>query len=396
MRILSTLTFYHPHWTGLTVLGRRLAEGMAARGHDVTVLTSRHEARLPRHERLNDVEVIRVPVLARVSRTVVMPSLPVHLVREIVRCDVVHLHTPMPEAPLVSGLARLLGKPTLITHHGDVVMPSAGASNRVVQRVMDAVLRVGMEWSDRIVVHVDDYRDHSAFLAPMSDKVGSILPPVVLPVPRFEEVRRLRRKLDLEGRPVVGFAGRFVEEKGFDFLLAAIPRVRERYPDVRFVYAGETAIGYERFFDLHRGSYEAHRDAIVELGLIRDPQRMAEFYALCDVFTLPSRTDCFAIVQVEALLAGTPLVTSDIPGAREVVRRTGAGTLVPPGSPPALAEGIIRVLEDGGRYRAATASAAEVFDPERSLGEYEALMAHLGGRRPRRPTDAGAGREVHT
>ena len=68
---------------------------------------------------------------------------------------------------------------------------------------------------------------------------------------------------------------------------------------------------------------------------------MADFYAMCDAFVLPSRTDCFAIVQVESLLAGTPLVTSDIPGAREVVRVTGAGTLVPSGDPAGIADGIV-------------------------------------------------------
>ena len=74
VRILSTLTFYHPHWTGLTVVARRLAEGFVARGHSVTVLTSRHEPDLPRHEDLNGVTVVRVPVAGRVSRTVIMPT----------------------------------------------------------------------------------------------------------------------------------------------------------------------------------------------------------------------------------------------------------------------------------------------------------------------------------
>ena len=137
---------------------------------------------------------------------------------------------------------------------------------------------------------------------------------------------------------MVGFAGRFVEEKGFDFLLQAIPFVR-RSPSARFVFAGDTHIAYERFFERSLPFLEPVREAVIELGLVGDPRRMADFYAMCDVFVLPSRTDCFAIVQVEALLSGTPLVTSDIPGAREVVRVTGAGTLVPPGDSPALADG---------------------------------------------------------
>jgi glycosyltransferase involved in cell wall biosynthesis len=376
MRVLSTLTYYHPHWTGLTVLGRRFAEGLAARGHEVTVLTSRHDPALAREERVDDVRVVRVPTPGRFSRTVVMPGYPVRLVAEVARCDIVHLHTPMPEAALVGAVARLLGKPMLITHHGDVVMP-AGFVNQIIQRVMDAMVRLGMRLSDRVIVHTDDYRDHSAFLAPLRDKIESIYPPIEIPAPDPEAVDRWRRDLGLEGRPVVGFAGRFVEEKGFDFLLEAVPLVRARVPGVQFAFAGETAVAYERFFDRCRPLLERCRDAVTELGLLSDPQQMANFYAMCDVFALPSRTDTFAIVQVEALLAGTPLVTTDIPGAREVVRVTGAGVLVRPRDPIALADGLVRVLTGPERYLEAAAAVREVFDPDRSLDAYEGLLLRL-------------------
>jgi glycosyltransferase involved in cell wall biosynthesis len=387
VRILSTLSFYHPHWTGLSVVARRLAEGMAARGHAVKVLTSQHARGLPRRERLDGVVVERVPTLARVSRTVVMPTYPMALARSVAHADLVHLHTPMPEAALVTAVARVLGTPVLITHHGDVVMPSEGRVNAIVQRVMDAVTRWAMRLSDRVVVHTADYRDHSTFLAPLVGKIGAIYPPVEIPAPRRQHAARWRRDLGLEHGDVVGFAGRFVEEKGFDFLLRAIPYVRERRPEAHFVFAGDTDITYERFFERSRPFLEPVRDAVVQLGLIGDPQRMADFYAMCDAFVLPSRTDCFAIVQVEALLCGTPLVTSDIPGAREVVRVTGAGTLAPSGNPRALAERILRVLDDRDAYVPDATRVRQIFDPERSIREYEELaraivaQAHRRGRR---------------
>jgi glycosyltransferase involved in cell wall biosynthesis len=389
VRILSTLTFYRPHWTGLTVVAGRLAEGLAARGHTVTVLTSRHEPGLARCERLNGVTVVRVPTLGRVSRTVLMPTFAAALVREVRRSDLVHLHTPMPETALVAAIARVLRKPVVITHHGDVVMPSEGAMNRVVQRVMDAVILAGMRLSDRIVVHTEDYRDHSRFLVPVARKIDAIYPPVELPDPDPSAVERWRRELGLDGLRAIGFAGRFVEEKGFDYLLRAMPLVRERLPEVRFVFAGETDIAYERFFERWRHLWEGQHEGLIELGLIPDAQRMADFYAMCDAFVLPSRTDCFAIVQVESLLAGTPLVTSDIPGAREVVRVTGAGTLVPSGDPAAIADGIMRVLADPDRYRPSAADVRAVFDAQDSLKEYEALMTRVLRRRRDDPPELG-------
>jgi glycosyltransferase involved in cell wall biosynthesis len=302
--ILVTLTYYHPHWTGLTMIARHLAEGLAARGHNVTVLASQHEPDLPRREEINGVQVVRVPSIGRISRTVVMPSFPVALARLAASNQVVHLHTPMPEALLVVGQARLMGRPSLITHQGDVVMP-AGAMNGLIQRGMDASIGLGMRLADGVVVHAADYASHSEFLAPIAHRVGSIYPPVVLPPPRPDAVRAWRAQLGLEGRRLVGFAGRFVEEKGFDFLLQAVPLVRERLPDAHFVFAGDTEIAYERFFDRCRVLLDAHRGSVTQLGLLRDRQQLADFYALCDVFVLPSRSDSFAMVQVEAVLSGT-------------------------------------------------------------------------------------------
>ena len=167
-----------------------------------------------------------------------------------------------------------------------------------------------------------------------------------------------------------------MEEKGFDFLLAAVPLIKQRVPNVHFVFAGETNVAYERFFETLKPTI-AGRDDLTLLGLIRDAQQLATFYALCDVFTLPSRTDCFALVQVEALLCGTPLVTADIPGARVVVQRTGMGRLVAPRDPHALADGIVAVLQHPECYQPDPARVAALFDLQASIGRYERMFQAL-------------------
>ena len=234
-----------------------------------------------------------------------------------------------------------------------------------------------MRLSDGVTVHAADYARHSSFLAPFAHRIQGIYPPVVLPAPRSAAVRSWRHQLGLADKPLIGFAGRFVEEKGFDFLLEAMPLVRSRLPEAHFVFAGDTDIAYERFFERCRHLVETQSGALTRLGLLRDRQQMADFYAMCDVFVLPSRSDSFAAVQVEALLSGTPLVSTDIPGAREVVRATGAGRLVPPGDPVALADGIVEVLTNPSPYRPAPEAVRAVFDPERSVGAYEELMLRL-------------------
>lgn len=376
IRILTALTYYDPHWTGLTVYAKRIAEGLAARGHDVTVVTTRHLPELPERETIEGVDVVRLRPVGRFSRGMVVPSFPLVARRLVETHDIVHVHTPMPEAPILAGLARLRRRPLVMTHQGDLVMPS-GLVNQAVQTAGTALLHVAARLATAVCPLSGDYAKHSAFLRPYRRKMVAIHPPAEIPTPRRAASRAWRRELGLEHKRLVGFAGRFVEEKGFDYLLAALPLLRANDLSVQLVFAGERQIVYENFYERCRPLIDRHRDSITFLGLIRDARRLADFYAMCDVFALPSRTDMFAAVQLEAMLCGTPVVAADIPGAREPVRRTGMGVLVPPRDPAALAEGIARVLADPLAYTRPREEIAARFDARASVDAYGQLMCRL-------------------
>jgi glycosyltransferase involved in cell wall biosynthesis len=377
LKILSILTYYYPHWTGLTAYAQRLAEGLARRGHEVTILTARHEPTLPREEMHNGVRVVRLPALLRVSRGMVAPSFPFVAYRLIREHDVVQIHTVLMESLLVTILARLAGRNVLFTHHGDLVMP-AGFLNRLIEGSVTWMMTQAERMSARISVHSEDYARHSAFMSPFLRKTTCIYPPIVIPEPDREAAAAWRTELGLDDQPLIGFAGRFVEEKGFDYLFKAIPHVLASWPDARFVYAGNFPV-YEDFYSRCKGLLDGYDDRVKFLGLVRDQQKLANFYTMCDVFVLPSRSDCFPSTQIEAMFCGTPVVCTDIPGAREAVKATGMGVIVPSRDEKALAEGIVRVLDDSASYRKTREEIASVFDLDRTLDRYEALLAELAG-----------------
>ncbi|MEQ1699465.1 MAG: glycosyltransferase [Ilumatobacteraceae bacterium] len=384
MKVLTTLNFYHPHWTGLTVYAQRIAEGLASRGHEVTVLTSQHSPELAREETVGDVQVVRLPVAGRLSRAMVMPTFPVEVGRLLGRHDVLHIHSPSTDALLAAAIARARRRPVVVTHQGDVVMP-AGAINRLVQGAMQLNLGGAVRLAAAVTTHSDDYAQHSRFLAPVAAKVHGIHPPTDIPVPRPEEAARWRAALGLAEGPLVGFAGRFVEEKGFDLLLQAIPLVLAEVPTAKFVFAGETNVVYEQFYERWSTVFEGLHGALVSVGLLRDRQRLADFYAMCDLFVLPSRTDCFAAVQLEALLCGTPVVATDIPGAREVVNVTGMGRLCVADDPVSLAATIIESLRRP-LPRPPRAEVVAHFDPVDAIDRYEGLLQRVvQGDTPRPP-----------
>lgn len=376
MRILTVLTYYRPHWTGLTAHAVRVAEGLAARGHDVTVLTIKYQPNLARDEMINGVRVVRLQPISQFSRGMITPAFPWAAWRLFGECDVVHIHSPLPEALMVALICKLQRRPFLMTHHGDLVLPG-GVFNRILQRIGDFILTNTGRMADKVTSYSQDYADHSKMLQKLKNKLEYVYPPVEIPIPNLNDTNRWKDELGLADKSIIGFAGRWVEEKGFDHLLKAFPLIQASIPNTHLVFAGEREVVYEDTFANCLPLVESIQDDLTFLGLIRDQQKMADFYAMCDVFALPSRTDMMALVQIEAMLCGTPVVASDIPGARVVIRETGFGQLSPSRDPERLAETIVDTLNNIETYRPTYDGVRKVFNTTRTFEQYERILSSI-------------------
>jgi phosphatidylinositol alpha-mannosyltransferase len=165
------------------------------------------------------------------------------------------------------------------------------------------------------------------------------------------------------------FVGRLEPRKGLSVAAAAFARLAADHPDLYLVVAGE---GPERTA-LDRVE-PGVRNRVIELGTVPHAE-LPRYHAAADVFVAPATgRESFGIVLVEALAVGLPVVASDIPGYREVVRAGVDGLLVPPGDPVALAEAVDRVLRDrdlARRLSAAARARAEAFRWESVADEVE-------------------------
>jgi glycosyltransferase involved in cell wall biosynthesis len=110
---------------------------------------------------------------------------------------------------------------------------------------------------------------------------------------------------------------------------------------------------------------------------------LAAFFASCDVHVLPSlnSTEAFGLVQVEAMLCGTPIICSDLPGVRTAPRSAGMGEVVPIGDARALAEAILQVCDNRARYVKPRAHIESLYSTQRTVREYEAIYKDLIARR---------------
>lgn len=374
LKILIALQYYLPHRTGLTLHVQRVAEGLAARGHQVTVLSARYDMKLARDEQIiNGVRVIRLWAPIRITRGMIMPAYPEAAWKLVNLHDVVSIHTPMLETFIFAAYTKLQRRGLVITHHGDLVLPS-GSFNRFVEKVTFELYKTAGRAAHRIIAYSQDYADHSYYVKPFRDKTVVVHPPIKMPPPQPRIVEELRDKW-LRGQngtaKLIGYAGRFVEEKRPDVLIRALPEIQEKFPGSRIVFAGEYNLGYEKYYEQHLPLIEKHRDSLEFLGLLSDAQDVMNFYAACDVLSLPSDTECFALVQVEAMRAGTPVVSTNIPGARIVVQKTGMGRVVEQGNPHAMAEGINMVLAERSKYVKPLEEIDTAFNLDETVNRYE-------------------------
>jgi glycosyltransferase involved in cell wall biosynthesis len=378
MKVFIALTYYRPWTSGLTIYVERLARGLAARRHHVTVLTSQYDRSLPHIERLDRVSVVRAPVLLRVSKGVIMPTFGWLATRFTRWADVLSLHLPQLDAAGIALRGRLSHKPTVLTFHCDLQLPP-GLFNRVVNKVVDAANLSAGTLADVIVSYTQDYASHSAYLSRFQNKIRIIPPPVEMPTPTPESLATFRRKWSLDGHRVIGFAARLATEKGVEVLLQALPRVLDKFPDARVLFAGPTnIIGEENYARRLAPMFGQFRDHWTFLGTL-DPDDMATFFSTCDVTVLPSlnSTESFGLVQVEGMLCGTPSVASDLPGVRVPPRSTGMGEVVPVGNSAALAEAILRVLDHRERYVRPRAEIQAMYSTPRTAELYEKLFEEL-------------------
>jgi len=377
VRILFTLTYYRPHVSGLTIYVERLARALVERGHQITVLTSRHNDDLPREEIVDGVRVVRLPVAFRVSKGPIMPALPRTAVRLMREHDVTSVHLPMFEAAGFGLLGRLLRKPTFLTYHCDLLLPP-GFFNRVVDTTVFASNWIAARLANGIVAYTNDYADHSRLLRKFKRKITIIPPPVVMPAPSNSDVARFRKTHGLEGRTVLGFASRFAAEKGIQYLIEAMPRLIERFPNVKVLFAGPylEVIGEEDYRARLEPTIEALGDRWEFLGTL-GPDELPAFYASLDVLLMTSvnSTESFGLVQVEAMLCGTPMVATNLPGVRQPAIVTGMGEIVAIADSASLAEGITKVLSTPGAYIKTRQEIERLFDLRVTVAAYERLFA---------------------
>ena len=181
-------------------------------------------------------------------------------------------------------------------------------------------------------------------------------------------VTEIRSRLGLTERPVLLTVGRMVERKGHDVVLKALPRVLDKAPDIAYLIVG-TGPQEEQLRHLAAELHLPSR-AVIFCGKVPS-EELPFYYHACDIFVMPNRivgsdVEGFGIVFLEAAAAGKPAIGGRSGGAGDAIVDGVTGLLVDPTSPAALADSVIRLLDD-----AANAQRLGAAGRDRVLSSYQ-------------------------
>ncbi len=291
--------------------------------------------------------------------------------------DIVHTH--LGTADLIGGLAaRTLGVPAVSTIH-QVLQRASGFA-----RAKGAVFALGRRLCDARVITVSDSarRAYIEQNRGMEERVVRIYNGVDV-TPQPGGGRAVRRELGVaEDEQLVGMVSALRPEKAHDVAIEAIAMLRERFPRLRLLVAGQGRGEAEL-----RALAEPLGDAVLLAG--RRTDVMSVFDAL-DVCLHPSRMDAFPTTLIEALAASTPVLASAVGGIPEIIDDGRTGVLVPaPPSAAAVADALAGLLEDPARRSALAVAGRASYerrftaDPwvEQTRALYDAVLAEARTRR---------------
>lgn len=316
------------------------------------------------------------------------------------RPDIIHLHHMRSLLGFQTVLAaRQLGIPTVLTihgllHDGDLVVDrerpleaplryanllttpgqllhrlATGAHPRRALR--NYLIHAPLHWVDQVIALSHSERELLIRIKVKPERIRVLPNAIDLPTSTAEPTYD-------RPEPMVLFIGQLVPRKGFDLLARAIPAVVAAIPAVRFIFVSHNRAGEA---ELRRIVAEAGVADRLELrGRVSEAEKL-ELLGRAAVVVVPSRYEGFGIPLIEALLAGAPVVTSDVIANNEVVAHEYSGLLTPYADVQALAAAIVRLLEDRAlASRLATQGRREVvarYGADRLAAQLELLYRSL-------------------
>ena len=303
---------------------------------------------------------------------------PICQIKDIIRSNKIDLvHSQGARADFFARMAsRIAGVPHILC---TIAMPiegfDIGPLRKKIYRFMDWLLE---RYVERFIVVSDSLQKTLIRRRGISSqRVVRIYNGIELDQYRPDaEYGNLRKEWGVpEDFPLIAAIGRMVWQKGFEYLIEAIPAITKTFPKAKILVVGDGPL---------RKSLEALseelrvKDNVIFTGFRSD---IKEMLAAIDILVIPSILEGFPMITLEAMAMAKPIIATRIDGIVEQISDGEEGILVPSGDPDALAKAIIKVLTDTKSGKtiglAARKKVEQEFSVEKMVAETEKVYLSL-------------------
>ncbi|MDD5473290.1 MAG: glycosyltransferase family 4 protein [Candidatus Methanoperedens sp.] len=334
MKILQTPARFYPYIGGVENYTCYLSRELVKLGHEVKIICA-NEPKYNKKE-INKIKQKRLEFIGKIANTNITPALPFHILNE--DFDVLHTHLPTPwSADWSAVVSAAKRKPLVLTYHNDIV--GRGIANYIAKTYNRTALKIVLNRASKIIISHHNYIEFSGHLKAYREKIKIV--PVGVDIERFKPG-------DTKVEDTIFFLSlldEFHRYKGLEYLLEAMKLVKKEIPRVKLKVGGTgKLLGYYK----RKAASMGLGNNVEFLGYVPN-EKIPWCYRNCNLFVLPSISasqEGFGIVLLEALASGRPVVTTEIVGMAEDIKKHNTGLVVKPMDTKALADAIIGVMQD--------------------------------------------------
>jgi len=335
MKILFIISRFYPFIGGFEYHTYQLASNLVQKGHEVTVLTTDSLVKAPKTEVINGIRIIRKKSFGMIPLTRIPISPGIYsLPKE--NFDIVNVFGCI---PFISDLTLFFAKQkklkTVYTHVFDPIGNEFIYKTGIYKIYNLFAKLIVKKYADSITTLTNDYIRSSSLLNGLKN-VHAIPSGVEKSFYRFSNKERIKLKKKFGNKKIILFVGRLDAYKGVKYLVDSLKYLKN---DVLLLIAGE---GNEKI-RLEKQVLKNKLENVRFLGII-NRKKLLELYNTADIFVLPAITkqEVFGKVNIEAMACGIPVIATNLPGVREVVK--DCGLIVEPKNPTKLAEAVNKIL----------------------------------------------------
>lgn len=363
MKILFFSSYFYPHISGLTIYPLDILKYLVKK-HKIKIFTFNDKENKLKIVKKFGLEIFYLPYAFKFSKGFINFNLPKILKKELEDTDLVIINQPSVEALSLTILAKKRKKRIISLLHC-FLEDKTNILSKIITKIVNLIINLQLILSDKIVISTNDYIKSFPIYKKIKNKVFFSFPPIKFKKPSLKKLQYFKKIK--KNKIWIGFVGRIAQEKGLEYLIKAFAylKIQNKFVLILSGPDKKSVVGEERYFNKIKFLINQKKINHLFFNNLKNNE-LSSLYQALDILVLPSinSTEAFGMVQVEAMINGTPVIATNLPGIRLPIKLTKMGILIKPKNHYQLAKAIEEILKNKKKFsnKKLIDKAREIFD----------------------------------